>query len=198
MVEAPAFQEVRQAPSDGETHAIHAESSAGPDAEALREVLLDELHDLLHAEKQLLKALPKMVKAARAQKLQLLFDQHLMETQEQVERLNECFRILEVPARAKPCKGMMGLLEEGEEIIKKGEKKDDVPSDLSLIGAAQKVEHYEMSGYLCARNLAQQLHMSAIVQLLSVSLAEEQNADQLLYQVSRTLMSSPTMPARIT
>ncbi|RAI44380.1 DUF892 family protein [Rhodoplanes roseus] len=197
LVEAPAFQEVRLAPDEGETPGIHAESSDNADSEALLEVLLEELQDLLHAEKQLLKALPKMVKAARTQTLQLLFEKHLLETQEQVERLNECFRILEVPPRAKPCKGMMGLLEEGEEIIKKGEKKDDVPSDLSLIGAAQKVEHYEMSGYLSARNLAQQLHMSAIVQLLSVSLAEEQNADQLLDQVSRTLMSAPTMPAPV-
>ncbi|MBK5960080.1 non-heme manganese-containing catalase [Rhodoplanes elegans] len=197
VVEAPAFQDMRQDLSGAESPAIHPESSYGTDPEGLQEVLLDQLHDLLHAEKQLLKALPKMVKAARTTRLQELFQLHLQETELQVDRLTECFRLLEAPARAKPCKGMMGLLEEGQEVIKEGAKKEDVPSDLALIGAAQKVEHYEISGYICARNLAQQLHMSAISQLLGLSLAEEQNADQLLDQVSRTLMSVPAMPAPI-
>ncbi|MTW19272.1 DUF892 family protein [Rhodoplanes serenus] len=197
VVEAPAFQDMRQDPSWDGSPAVHPESSYGTDPEGLQELLLDQLHDLLHAEKQLLKALPKMVKAARTIRLQELFQLHLQETELQVDRLTECFRLLEAPARAKPCKGMMGLLEEGQEVIKEGVKKEDVPSDLALIGAAQKVEHYEISGYICARNLAQQLHMSAISQLLGLSLAEEQNADQLLDQVSRTLMSVQIMPAPI-
>ena len=79
----------------------------------------------------------------------------------------------------------MGLVEEGEEVMREGKKKDDAAADLALIGAAQRVEHYEMSGYTTARNLAQQLHHAAIVQLLSKSLAEEENADQLLNQVAR-------------
>jgi ferritin-like metal-binding protein YciE len=119
------------------------------------------------------------------------------ETEAQVERLNECFDFLGTPARAKPCKGMMGLVEEGEEVMAESKKKDDAAADLALIAAAQRVEHYEMSGYTTARNLAQQLHHSAIVQHLSKSLAEEENADQLLNQVARPLMSVAKMPAAV-
>ena len=163
----------------------------------IQELLVDQLRDILHAEKQLLKALPKMAKAARSAQLQRLFEVHLEETEAQVERLNDCFGILGTAARAKPCKGMMGLVEEGEEVIAESKKKDDAAADLALIAAAQRVEHYEMSGYTTARNLAQQLHHSAIVQLLSKSLAEEENADQLLNQVARPLMSAAKMPAPV-
>ena len=89
----------------------------------------------------------------------------------------------------------MGLVEEGNEVIKEGEEKGDAAADLALIGAAQRVEHYEISGYTTAKNLAQQLHHSAIVALLSKSLAEEENADQLLNQVARSLMSVARLPA---
>jgi Mn-containing catalase len=92
---------------------------------------------------------------------------------------------------------MMGLVEEGQEIIGEGKKKEDAAADLALIGAAQRVEHYEISGYTTARNLAQQLRHSAIVALLSRSLAEEENADQHLNQVARSLMSVAKMSAAI-
>ena len=115
----------------------------------------------------------------------------------QIERLNECFSLLGETARAKPCKGMMGLVEEGQEVMAEGEKKEDAVADLALIGAAQRVEHYEISGYTTAKNLAQQLRHSAVVSLLSKSLAEEENADQLLNQVARTLMSVAKMPEAI-
>jgi Mn-containing catalase len=92
---------------------------------------------------------------------------------------------------------MMGLVEEGEEVMKETAKKDEAVADLALIGAAQRVEHYEISGYTTARNLAQQLHQSAIVQLLNQSLGEEENADQLLNQVARSLMSVAKMPASV-
>jgi Mn-containing catalase len=92
---------------------------------------------------------------------------------------------------------MMGLVEEGQEIIAESEGKEDAAADLALIGAAQRVEHYEIAGYTTARNLAQQLRNSAIVALLSKSLAEEENADQLLNQVARSLMSVAKMPAAI-
>ena len=91
----------------------------------------------------------------------------------------------------------MGLVEEGQEVMEKGEEKEDAPADLALIGAAQRVEHYEISGYTTAKNLAQQLRHSAIVELLSKSLAEEENSDQLLNQVARTLMSVAQMPAAV-
>jgi Mn-containing catalase len=138
-----------------------------------------------------------MAKAARFDKLRELFEQHLIETEAQVERLNECFSLLGETARAKPCKGMAGLVAEGEEVMEEGEEKEDTAADLALIGAAQRVEHYEISAYTTARNLAQQLRHSAIVELLSMSLAEEANSDMLLNQVARSLMSVAKMPAAI-
>jgi Mn-containing catalase len=138
-----------------------------------------------------------MVKAAKTASLGALFEQHLEETEVQVERLGEGLKMLEAPTRAKPCKGMMGLLEEGDEVIAEGSKKEEAGADLALIGAAQKVEHYEIAGYTTARNLAQQLKMPALVQLLQLTLAEEENADQLLNQVARPLMSAARMPAAV-
>jgi Mn-containing catalase len=176
---------------------IVTESSPPVDEAGLTELLLDELRDILHAEKQLTKALPDMAEAARFDQLRELFEQHLAETESQIERINECFELLGESARAKPCKGMMGLIEEGQEVMEAGEEKEDAAADLALIAAAQRVEHYEISGYTTARNLAQQLRHSALVALLSKSLAEEENADLLLNQVSRSLMSVARMPAAI-
>jgi Mn-containing catalase len=194
FVDSPAL---RQAPGAEASAVIKTESSPPTAPAGIDELLIDELRDILHAEKQLTKALPKMAKAARFDQLRELFEQHLVETEEQVERINECFSLLGISARAKPCKGMMGLVEEGQEVMQEGEDKEDAAADLALIGAAQRVEHYEISGYTTARNLAQQLRHSAVVELLSKSLAEEENADQLLNQVSRSLMSVAKMPAAI-
>jgi len=177
--------------------AIKTESSPPTAPDGINELLLDELRDILHAEKQLTKALPKMAKAARFDRLRECFEDHLLETEAQIERLNECFSLLGKTARAKPCKGMMGLVEEGQEVMAEGERKEDALADLALIGAAQRVEHYEISGYTTAKNLAQQLRHGAIVSLLAKSLAEEENADQLLNQVARTLMSVAKMPEAI-
>jgi Mn-containing catalase len=192
-VEAPAFQEMR----DTDSPAIVAESSNPDEPDAIQELLVEQLRDLLHAEKQLLKAIPKMAKAARTNQLQRCFEQHLLETESQVERLSECLQLLGSNARAKPCKGMMGIIEEGDEVIDEIKGKDDPAADLALIGAAQRVEHYEIAGYTTARNLAQQLHHSAIVALLTKSLGEEANADQLLNQIARPLMSASRMPASV-
>ncbi|MGL3104792.1 DUF892 family protein [Bradyrhizobium sp. BR 1432] len=193
FTESPAIQAGEPSPAT----AIVTESSSPVDENGLGDLLLDELRDILHAEKQLTKALPKMAEAARFDQLRELFEQHLAETESQIERINECFELLGKSARAKPCKGMMGLVEEGQEIIAEGEEKEDAAADLALIGAAQRVEHYEIAGYTTARNLAQQLRHSAVVALLSKSLAEEENADQLLNQVARSLMSVAKMPAAI-
>ena len=138
-----------------------------------------------------------MAKAARFDRLRECFEEHLLETEGQIERLNECFSLLGETARAKPCRGMMGLVEEGREVMEQGEEKEDALADLALIGAAQRVEHYEISGYTTAKNLAQQLRHSAVVALLSKSLAEEENADQLLNQIARSLMSVAKMPDAI-
>ncbi len=176
---------------------IVAESSPPDDVAGLQDLLIEELRDLLHAEKQLTKALPKMAGAARFDQLRELFEIHLTETEAQIERLNECFDRLGKTARTKPCKGMQGLVAEGQEIMEENEEKEDAAADLALIGAAQRVEHYEIAGYTSARNLASQLRHSALVVLLSKSLAEEENSDQLLNQVARSLMSVARMPAPI-
>ena len=135
-----------------------------------------------------------MAEAARFDRLRECFEEHLIETEGQIERLNECLSLLGETARAKPCKGMMGLVEEGQEVMKEGEEKEDALADLALIGAAQRVEHYEISAYTTAKNLAQQLRHSAVVALLAKSLAEEENADMLLNQIARTLCRSPRCP----
>ncbi|MBW9064399.1 DUF892 family protein [Rhizobium herbae] len=192
FVEAPAFQGLNGGRNEGP--AIEARSAPPEGSDAIQEVLVDELRDLLHAERQLLKALPKMQKAARSQQLQTLLQNHLAETEEQVERLTECLRILGSAARAKPCKGMAGLVEEGEEIMAEAKKKEDAPADLALIGGALRVEHYEIAAYTTARNLALQLAQPTVAQLLTRSLGEEQNAAQLLDQVAQPMMSAARMP----
>jgi len=192
-VPSPALQDVN---GDGGSP-VHAASSGPENAEAIEELLVAQLRDILHAEKQLLKALPKMAKAARSTQLQSLMQTHLGETEAQVERLNQSLEILGAPARAKPCKGMAGLVEEGEDVMKDFEDKDDAPADLALIGAAQRVEHYEIAAYTTARNLALQLRQPAVVQLLTMSLGEEQNAGQLLDQVAQPLMSVARMPVSV-
>ena len=195
FVESPALQDFNG--GDHESLGIHAESSDPQVSEPIQELLVDQLRDILHAEKQLLKALPKMAKAARSAQLQGLFETHLQETEAQVERLDEGLKILGAPARAKPCKGMAGLVEEGEDVISEGKQKEDAPADLALIGAAQRVEHYEIAAYTTARNLALQLRKPLLVQLLTTSLGEEQNAGQLLDQVAQPLMSVAKMPASV-
>ena len=195
-IESPAFQDL-DAGMDAEAPAIHAESSDPQAAEPIGELLVDQLRDILHAEKQLVKALPKMAKAARSAQLQALLENHLQETEAQVERLGESLEILGSPARPKPCKGMAGLVEEGEEVISEGAAKEDAPADLALIGAAQRVEHYEIAAYTTARNLALQLRQPRVVQLLTMSLGEEQNTGQLLDQVAQPLMSVARMPASV-
>lgn len=193
IVESPAVSGLTSR-EDGT--AIQAEASEADDPDTVEELLIDQLRDLLHAEKQITKSLPKMAKAAQTEQLAALFTQHLQETEAQIERLNQCLKLLDAPARAKPCKGMMGLLDEGDEIITKHLKKP-AGMDLALVGAAQKVEHYEIAGYKTARDLAQQLRETAIVHLLQTSLSEEENADQLLNQLARPLMSSALMPEAV-
>jgi Mn-containing catalase len=195
FVESPVIKGFIES-GDGGT-GIHAESADLDDFAPIQELLVDQLRDILSAEKQLQKALPKMAKAARTAQLQNLIDLHLDETNAQVERLTEIFEILGVPARAKPCRGMEGIVAEGEEVMAQGKKKGDASADLALIGAAQRVEHYEVAAYTTARNLALQIHQPGIVQLLTMSLGEEQNAGQLLDQIAQPLMSVARMPAAV-
>jgi Mn-containing catalase len=190
FVEAPAFQQMAQTlPAAGDGGVDDRTTSSAGDVEMIEELLAEQLRDLLNAEGQLVKALPKMVKAARSEGLRMALENHLEETKEQVERLKEVFQLLGVPAKGKPCKGMAGLVEEGEEVMDEGQELDDAAADLALIAAAQKVEHYEISAYGTARTMAGQAGLPAAAELLCKSLAEEEVADNLLTQLARELMS---------
>jgi Mn-containing catalase len=156
--------------------------------ELLQELLTEELKDLLSAENQLVKALPKMARAAKDTDLKSAFEEHLEQTKGHVERLKQIFEMLEEKPRAKACKGMAGLVEEGQEVITEGKQKDETAADLALIGAAQRVEHYEMAAYGTARAIAEQMERRDIVKLLSQTLTEEEKADQLLSQVAQPLL----------
>ena len=164
-------------------------TSTARDPEGLETLLIETLRDLLNAETQLVKALPQMAQAANAESLRMAFEVHLEQTKEQVERLKEVFGLLGTDAKSKPCKGMAGLIEEGNEVIEEGEELEAAAADLSLIAAAQKVEHYEISAYGTARALAGQADLPVVADLLSKSLAEEEVSDNLLSQIARELMS---------
>jgi Mn-containing catalase len=191
LVEAPTFQELAgRRMVDGDDAGVdNRTTSSAADVEMVEELLTEQLRDLLSAEGQLVKALPKMVKAARSEGLRIALEHHLEETKGQVERLKEVFQLLGVQAKSKPCKGMTGLLEEGEEVIVEGQEMDDPAADLALIAAAQKVEHYEISAYGTARTMAGQAGLPEAAELLGKSLAEEEVADNLLTQLARELMT---------
>jgi Mn-containing catalase len=159
----------------------------------LRELLIEELQDLLHAETQLTEALPKMAEAANHAKLKEAFEKHLEQTQGQVERLREVFELLGEKAEAKTCKAMMGLIAEGEETIEEASAKEPIAADLALIAAAQKVEHYEISGYGTARSLARQIGEMDCARLLSHTLGEEESTDFLLTAIADPLIQQATV-----
>lgn len=157
---------------------------------ALQEALVEELQDLLSAESQIVKALPKMAKAASDPKLKAAFQKHLEETKVQVERLKQCFELLGEKAKAQHCKGMEGLLAEGQEKIEESGEKNEYVADLALVGAAQKVEHYEISGYGTVRTIAEQLGLKKVAKLLQQTLAEEEKTDALLTKLSPPLLTN--------
>jgi Mn-containing catalase len=163
--------------------------STAQEPQMIEELLIDHLRDLLHAEGQLVKALPKMAKAARSETLRMAFETHLDDTKLQMERLKEVFDLMGVEGKAKPCKGMAGLIEEGEDVISEHDGQEDAAADLALIAAAQKVEHYEISAYGTARTMAGQAGLPGVAELLNKSLAEEKLTDNLLTQFARELMS---------
>jgi Mn-containing catalase len=159
----------------------------------LKELLTEQLQDLLHAEMQLTNALPKMADAAHNPKLKEAFQKHLKQTEGHVERLRMVFEKLGERAEPKPCKGMMGLIQEGEETIKEGGSKDAEAADLALIAAAQKVEHYEIAAYGTVRCLARQLRERDASRLLSQTLGEEESADFLLTSISDPIIQQATI-----
>jgi ferritin-like metal-binding protein YciE len=148
----------------------------------VQDLLVDELRDLLHAEKQLTKALPKMAKTVKSDKLRQAFEHHLEETRTHVERLEQAFEELDVSARAKRCEAMAGLIDEAKEMIE--EIKTDAVLDAALITAAQKVEHYEIASYGSVHALAEALGHTKVAKLLAETLAEEKNADSKLNELA--------------
>jgi len=152
--------------------------------DTLQEFLIDQLRDLYDAEKQLVKALPKMADAATSEELEECFREHLEETKNQVTRLEQVFEALGQPAKGKACKAMKGLIEEGAEEMK---QKDDTLRDLSLIAAAQRVEHYEISAYGSARTAAEQLGNDTAAGLLEETEEEESSADSKLSEIAMTI-----------
>jgi ferritin-like metal-binding protein YciE len=153
--------------------------------DALKELYIDELKDLYSAENQLLKALPKMAKAATSEELSSAFTEHLEQTKGQVQRLEQIFEMLEENPKGKKCVGMEGLVKEGAEMM--GEDFEDEVMDAGLIGAAQRVEHYEIAAYGTARAFAELLGESEHASLLAETLEEEKETDQKLTQLSEQI-----------
>lgn len=150
---------------------------------SLEELYVNELKDLYSAENQILKALPKMVKAATSPELQNGFREHLKQTETQVDRLEKIFEELGRNPRGRKCKGMEGVIEEGKELL----SEDIEPSvlDAGLISAAQKVEHYEIAGYGCVRTYADMLGYKNASQLLQQTLDEELATDKKLTELAQ-------------
>ena len=150
--------------------------------ETLSELMTDELKDLFSAENQLLKALPKMAKKASSAKLKDAFTKHLKETEHHVTRLESIGDILGIRLSGKKCKAMEGLVEEGKEVLE--EEGTPAVIDAALIGAAQRVEHYEMAAYGTTRAMAESLNQPRIAKLLQETLDEEEAADKKLTEIA--------------
>jgi ferritin-like metal-binding protein YciE len=155
--------------------------------DSLEDLLQEELKDLYDAEKQLTKALPKMMKKATAVDLKEAFEEHLRQTETHIERLEQAFEQLEMPARGKKCKGMQNLIAEGNEMISEAE--DDAARDAVMIAAAQKVEHYEIASYGTVRTWATLLGRNEIAQLLEETLEEEKETDQKLTEIAESFVN---------
>jgi ferritin-like metal-binding protein YciE len=149
---------------------------------SLDDLLVHELQDIYNAEGQILKALPKMIKAASHPELQSAFEEHLEQTEGQVERLDQVFKLLGVPAKGRKCEGMAGLIEEGKKIME--EDAEPPVMDAALIAAAQKVEHYEIASYGCLITYADLLGERDASRLLKQNLSEEEATDKALSQLA--------------
>ncbi len=152
--------------------------------DSLQDVFVDSIRDLYNAENQLVKALPKMAKAAHSSELRTAFEEHLQQTEGHVERLERVAEELGVKPKGKTCQAMKGLIEEGQEII----EHDGEPSakDAALIGAAQKVEHYEIAAYGTVRTFARLLGEENVAELLQQTLDEEGAADKKLTEIAES------------
>ena len=161
--------------------------------DSLHALYLEGLRDLYSAENQLIKALPKMAKAATSPEVQEAFETHLAQTEQQVQRLEKIFADLGEKPTGKHCKGMEGLIEEGNDLMK--EDADPDVMDAGLIAAAQHVEHYEMAGYGTCRTYAELLGMDEHMELLQQTLNEEEETDQILTEIALTSVNLAAMSA---
>ena len=148
----------------------------------LEDLLADELKDLYSAENMIVKALPKMAKNAKSPELRTAFEEHLKQTENHVKRLEQACNDLGVSPRGKKCVGMEGLLEEGKEIMSSGSDQDAL--EAGMIGAAQKVEHYEIAAYGTAAAHARQLGFNSVAQTLDKTLEEERRTDEKLTKIA--------------
>lgn len=155
--------------------------------DSLRQLYIDELRDLYSAETQLVKALPKMAKASSNAELRKGFEEHLRQTSEQVSRLEQIFEMLGEKPSGKKCLGMEGLVKEGAETMQ--EDYEDALMDAAIIGAAQRVEHYEIAGYGTVRTFAELLGENEHVSLLEQTLEEEKQTDEKLTQLAQDINS---------
>jgi ferritin-like metal-binding protein YciE len=153
----------------------------------LNDLLVEELKDLYSAENQLLKALPRMAKAASDPALKAAFEEHLEVTRTQVERLDAVFEQIGAKAKGKKCVAMEGLIAEAKELLE--EEADPAVLDAALIAAAQKVEHYEMAGYGCVRTYARLLGYEEAAELLQATLDEEGEADKKLTGLAESVIN---------
>lgn len=153
--------------------------------ENLEQLFLQELRDLYDAEEQITDALPKMIEAAHFDQLKSALQEHLDVTHKQIDRLDQIFQILGEDASGQTCKGMKGVIKEGDEIISQGG--DNATVDAGIISAAQRVEHYEMAGYGTVRTYAELLGQQEIAGLLQQTLDEEKEADETLTQIARSV-----------
>ena len=153
--------------------------------QGLKELYLDELKDLYSAETQLVKALPKMAKAASSDELRQGFEEHLEQTKGHVQRLEKIFQALGESPKGKKCKGMEGLIEEGSEAMEEGYEGSVL--DAALIGAAQRVEHYEIAGYGTVRSMAETLSEPDHASLLEETLNEEKETDKKLTELAEQI-----------
>jgi ferritin-like metal-binding protein YciE len=159
----------------------------------LRDLYHDTLKDIYFAEKKILTALPKMAKAAQSPELQAAFEKHEAETETQVERLEEAFKELEEAPRGKTCDAIVGIIEEGQEVMK--EYKGMPALDAGLLAAAQAVEHYEISRYGTLRTWAEELGLTQSVKLLDATLAEEKKTDANLTKLAESAVNQHAQAA---
>jgi ferritin-like metal-binding protein YciE len=154
---------------------------------SLDDLLVHELQDIYHAEGQILKALPKMVKTASNPDLKAAFEEHRIQTEGQVRRLEEVFKLLGQPAKGKKCEGMAGLIAEGKKVME--EDADPAVLDAALISAAQKVEHYEIAAYGCVCTYAEMLGYEQAHELLGQNLDEEETTDERLTALAESVIN---------